>query len=168
MPLRSVTFMKVVHQYTTSGPSPRGSLPSQDPVAPIARIACRHLRAAHRDVRDPRPVPAPAGPGAAARGASRHPMPAVPLAERCVPGTASLSAGMLQECRRPDPQALASVQSPHDRLFQFTFRHASHAAAWVRSVLPAPVATAIDWSTFAPANERFPGLRLRSHIADLV
>ena len=27
---------------------------------------------------------------------------------------------------------------------------------------------AIDWSTFAPANERFPGLRLRSYRADLV
>ena len=37
-----------------------------------------------------------------------------------------------------------SVPTPHDILFQFTFSHAHHAAAWVKSLLPAALAQAFD------------------------
>ena len=37
------------------------------------------------------------------------------------------------------------MQSPHDTLFGFTFRHPRHAAGWLRCVLPAMLAHAIDW-----------------------
>jgi hypothetical protein len=58
------------------------------------------------------------------------------------------------------------MQSPHDTLFQFTFRHPHHAAGWLRSVLPAPTAAAIDWPQLTPIRERFPGVRVRPHLAD--
>lgn len=58
------------------------------------------------------------------------------------------------------------MASPHDHLFAFTFRHAWHAAGWLRSVLPGGVTAAIDWATLQPLRERFPGVRLRSHLAD--
>jgi hypothetical protein len=60
------------------------------------------------------------------------------------------------------------MQNPHDTLFHHVMRHPAHAAAWVRSRLPATLELAIDWSTFAPAGERVPGLRLRSQHLDLV
>ena len=60
------------------------------------------------------------------------------------------------------------MQNPHDTLFHQVMRHPAHAAAWVRSLLPATLAPAIEWSTFAPAGERVPGLRLRSQHLDLV
>ncbi len=60
------------------------------------------------------------------------------------------------------------MPSNHDQLFHFTFRHAIHTATWIKSVLPKRVRNAIDWSTFAAAQERIPGVRLRSHFADLV
>jgi hypothetical protein len=60
------------------------------------------------------------------------------------------------------------MQNPHDTLFHHVMRHPAHAAAWVRSLLPAILELAIDWSTFAPAGERVPGLRLRSQHLDLV
>jgi hypothetical protein len=60
------------------------------------------------------------------------------------------------------------MQSPHDTLFHHVMRHPAHAAAWVRSRLPAILVFAVDWGTFAPAGERVPGLRLRSQHLDLV
>ena len=60
------------------------------------------------------------------------------------------------------------MQNPHDTLFHQVMRHPAHAAAWVRSRLPAILVFAVDWSTFAPAGERVPGLRLRSQHLDLV
>lgn len=58
------------------------------------------------------------------------------------------------------------MQSPHDTTFQFTFRHAFHAAAWLRSVVTPGLRDAIDWSGLAPVRERFPGVRVRPHFAD--
>jgi predicted transposase YdaD len=60
------------------------------------------------------------------------------------------------------------VSQPHDTLFHCFLRHPGHAAAWVRSLLAEELAAAIDWATFAPGDTRIPGLRLRSHHADLV
>ena len=60
------------------------------------------------------------------------------------------------------------MQSPHDTLFHLVMRHPAHAAAWVRSILPAILVPAVDWSTFVVAGERVPGLRLRSQRLDLV
>ncbi len=60
------------------------------------------------------------------------------------------------------------MQTPHDHLFQQVFQHPMLAAAWLRSVLPARIVRAIDWTTLTPANARVTGLRLRSHTADLV
>jgi hypothetical protein len=59
-----------------------------------------------------------------------------------------------------------AVQPNHDQLFHFVMRHPAIAAAWVRSVLAEEAL--IDWHTFAPAHERIPGIRLRTHVADLV
>lgn len=47
------------------------------------------------------------------------------------------------------------MESPHDTLFQFTFRHGRHAAGWLRSVLPDCVRAAIDWSALGPLQRRF-------------
>lgn len=58
------------------------------------------------------------------------------------------------------------MRSPHDRLFSITFRNAQHAACWLRSELPPLLTAAIDWATVAPLRERFPGVRLRPHLAD--
>ncbi|MBZ0150032.1 MAG: Rpn family recombination-promoting nuclease/putative transposase, partial [Planctomycetes bacterium] len=58
------------------------------------------------------------------------------------------------------------MRSPHDRLFSFTFRNAQHAACWLQSVLPPLLTAAIDWTTLTPLRERFPGVRLRPHLAD--
>ncbi|MCU0866003.1 MAG: Rpn family recombination-promoting nuclease/putative transposase [Planctomycetes bacterium] len=60
------------------------------------------------------------------------------------------------------------MQTPHDTLVQSVLRYPALAAAWVRHVLPARLRSMIDWTTFAPANGRLTGLRLRSHHADLV
>ncbi|MCA8964347.1 MAG: Rpn family recombination-promoting nuclease/putative transposase [Planctomycetes bacterium] len=60
------------------------------------------------------------------------------------------------------------MQSPHDQLFHFTFRHAAHAASWLRSIAPPELRAAIDWSTLAAADDRLPGLWLRPHLADRV
>lgn len=47
------------------------------------------------------------------------------------------------------------MQPSHDQLFHFVLRHAA-------------IAAAIEWPTFAAAHERIPGIRLRTHVADLV
>lgn len=60
------------------------------------------------------------------------------------------------------------MPNPHDTLFHFTFVHPLHAASWLCSLWPAEVATAVDWTSLAPADQRLPGLRLRPHFADLV
>ncbi|MBL9079075.1 MAG: Rpn family recombination-promoting nuclease/putative transposase [Planctomycetes bacterium] len=58
------------------------------------------------------------------------------------------------------------MYAPHDRLFEFTFRHAAHAAGWLRSVLPRGLAATVDWTGLAPIRERFPGVRARPHLVD--
>ncbi|MCB9876310.1 MAG: hypothetical protein H6835_01800 [Planctomycetes bacterium] len=45
------------------------------------------------------------------------------------------------------------MQSPHDKLFTFTFRHPQHAAGWVRCALPLALALAIDWESLVPLRE---------------
>jgi len=60
------------------------------------------------------------------------------------------------------------LQAPHDKLFQFTFQHVHHVRGWLQSVLPDPIRAAIDWNKLAKLHERFPGIRLRPHFADLV
>ena len=60
------------------------------------------------------------------------------------------------------------MHTPHDVLFAATFGHAHHAARWLRCVLPDELAAAIDWSSLRPLRERFPGARLRPHVADVV
>ena len=52
------------------------------------------------------------------------------------------------------------MPNPHDTLFHFTFIHPFHAASWLCSLWPAEVATAVDWTSLAPADQRLPGLRL--------
>jgi hypothetical protein len=59
-------------------------------------------------------------------------------------------------------------RTPHDRLFQFLFAHARHALGCVRTALPAAVAAALDWDTFAVADEDVVGPALRLHRADAV
>lgn len=60
------------------------------------------------------------------------------------------------------------MTSPHDTLFHRVMQHPALVAGWLRTLLPARIAAAVDWSTFAPAGERIPGLRLHSQRADLV
>jgi len=60
------------------------------------------------------------------------------------------------------------VQAPHDKLFHFTFQHVHHVRGWLRSALPPAIATDIDWTELAKVHERFAGVRLRPHFADLV
>ena len=60
------------------------------------------------------------------------------------------------------------MTSPHDTLFHRVMQHPALVAGWLRTLLPTRIAVAVDWSTFAPAGERIPGLRLRSQRADLV
>ena len=58
------------------------------------------------------------------------------------------------------------MQAPHDRLFQFTFRHARHATGWLQALLPAVLTAAVDWAQLAPASDRLPGQLLRRNEAD--
>lgn len=60
------------------------------------------------------------------------------------------------------------MTTPHDDLFHFAFRHVRHARSWIRSLLDADLAAAIDWDTMAPAPERVQGRSLRSCITDLM
>ncbi|HZN41167.1 MAG TPA: Rpn family recombination-promoting nuclease/putative transposase [Planctomycetota bacterium] len=60
------------------------------------------------------------------------------------------------------------MATPHDDLFHFTFQHVRHAAGWMQSVLLAPLADAIDWSTLTPAPEKLQRATLRHQITDLV
>ncbi len=60
------------------------------------------------------------------------------------------------------------MTSPHDTLFHRVMQHPALVAGWLRTLLPARIAAAVDWATFAPAGERIPGLRLHSQRADLV
>lgn len=60
------------------------------------------------------------------------------------------------------------MQSPHDQLFHFTFRHPAHAASWLCSIVSTELRAAMDWSTLTPADQRLPGLWLRPHLADRV
>lgn len=60
------------------------------------------------------------------------------------------------------------MPNPHDTLFHFTFVHPFHAGSWLRGLWPQAVASAVDWTSLTPADQRLPGLRLRPHFADLV
>jgi hypothetical protein len=60
------------------------------------------------------------------------------------------------------------VATPHDDLFRFTFRHVRHAAAWLRSFVPASIRDAIDWSGLLPAPESVQDETLHARMADLV
>lgn len=55
---------------------------------------------------------------------------------------------------------------PHDTLFHLTFHHAHHAAGWLRSVLPGPLAAAIDWASLHAAPEKVHGHALRFQVTD--
>ena len=58
--------------------------------------------------------------------------------------------------------------SPHDRLFQATFRSPRLMAAWLRRVLPVDVVALLDLAGLRPHGDRAVGLGLRAHFADLV
>ena len=58
--------------------------------------------------------------------------------------------------------------TPHDTLFHFTFHHPRHAAGWLRTVLPAALVAAIDWTTLRAAPEKVHGHTLRLFITDTV
>ena len=58
--------------------------------------------------------------------------------------------------------------TPHDSLFHFTFRWPHHARGWLRSVLPAAVAEAVDWDTLTQAPEKVHGQPLRLRVTDIV
>ncbi|MBX3461963.1 MAG: Rpn family recombination-promoting nuclease/putative transposase [Planctomycetes bacterium] len=58
--------------------------------------------------------------------------------------------------------------SPHDELFRSTFRHAHHAAPWLRSVLPPALRAAIDWTWLRPAPESLHADAAAVRHADLV
>lgn len=58
--------------------------------------------------------------------------------------------------------------SPHDRLFQATFRSPRLLAAWLRRVLPVDVVALLDLAGLRPHGDRAVGLGLRAHFADLV
>ncbi|MDI1478007.1 Rpn family recombination-promoting nuclease/putative transposase [Polyangium sp. y55x31] len=58
--------------------------------------------------------------------------------------------------------------NPHDALFQFTFSSVEHAAAVLRSALPAEVAERIDWSTLAPMPGSFVDAKLDGRRSDLL
>ncbi|MBX3464325.1 MAG: Rpn family recombination-promoting nuclease/putative transposase [Planctomycetes bacterium] len=63
---------------------------------------------------------------------------------------------------------MGMLEAPHDALFRAVFRHAVHAASWLRSLLPAPVGAVIAWRTLAPAPAAAHGMHLRRQEADLV
>ncbi len=58
--------------------------------------------------------------------------------------------------------------TPHDTLFHFTFRHPRHAMGWFRTVMPAALVAAIDWSTLRAAPEKVPGHALRLQVTDVL
>lgn len=58
--------------------------------------------------------------------------------------------------------------NPHDALFQFTISSVEHAAAALRSALPAEVAEKIDWSTLAPMPGSFVDAKLDGRRSDLL
>lgn len=60
------------------------------------------------------------------------------------------------------------MATPHDDLFRFTFHHAHHAAAWLRSVAPAWLRAAIDWASLRAAAESVQDGALQLRMADLV
>lgn len=45
------------------------------------------------------------------------------------------------------------MATPHDDLFRFFTSHVRHAAAWLRSVVPAVIRDTIDWASLRPASE---------------
>ncbi|HEU4417687.1 MAG TPA: Rpn family recombination-promoting nuclease/putative transposase [Planctomycetota bacterium] len=57
---------------------------------------------------------------------------------------------------------------PHDTLFHLTFHHAHHAAGWLRSVMPGPLAAAIDWASLRAAPEKVHGHALRFQVTDIL
>ncbi|MFN9945827.1 MAG: Rpn family recombination-promoting nuclease/putative transposase [Planctomycetota bacterium] len=58
--------------------------------------------------------------------------------------------------------------SPHDRLFQATFRSPRLRAAWLRRGLPAELVALLAIDRLQPHGDRAVGLGLRAHFADLV
>ncbi|KIG17165.1 Transposase [Enhygromyxa salina] len=58
--------------------------------------------------------------------------------------------------------------TPHDALFKAAFEHPEHAAGFLRSILPAPICAAIDWSTIAHEPGSFVAPRLSGHHTDLL
>jgi predicted transposase/invertase (TIGR01784 family) len=60
------------------------------------------------------------------------------------------------------------VPSSHDQLFHFLFCQPRSVAGFLKAVLPARVVTAIEWDSLAIGQEHIPGVRLRTHRADLV
>ena len=60
------------------------------------------------------------------------------------------------------------LDAPHDTFFGLLFGRPEVAADWLRAVLPARVARAIAWRTFARAADRSFGMRLRRNEADRV
>ncbi|MBL8748778.1 MAG: Rpn family recombination-promoting nuclease/putative transposase [Planctomycetes bacterium] len=60
------------------------------------------------------------------------------------------------------------MATPHDDLFRYLTGHVRHAAAWLRSVVPAAVGDTIDWSSLRPASEILQDERSRAHRLDRV
>lgn len=69
---------------------------------------------------------------------------------------------------RRSTAGMGMLEAPHDALFRAVFRHAAHAASWLRTVLPAPLGGAIEWRTLAPAPAAAHGMHLRRQDAHLV
>lgn len=61
-----------------------------------------------------------------------------------------------------------NLQHPHDALFRAAFSDPARAAELVRSVLPAAIAAAIDWTTLRRLDASFVDPELRDHQGDLV
>ncbi len=60
------------------------------------------------------------------------------------------------------------MTTPHDNLFHFTFGKPRQAAAWIASLLPPTVASAVDWHSLQAAPERLGAYDLRLNVADVV
>jgi hypothetical protein len=60
------------------------------------------------------------------------------------------------------------MATPHDTLFDYTFKHARHTAAWLRSFLPALVVAMLDWDSLHPADTKVHGQPLRLFTSDRV
>lgn len=58
--------------------------------------------------------------------------------------------------------------TPFDDLCHFTFQHPRHAVPWLRSALPHPFRTRIDWSSLRAAPEKLRGGSLDLSVADAV